>query len=92
MKKERQKFTTSFKAKVALEAIKGLRTVAEIASEYKVHTSQVNAWKKQLLEDADSLFERKKTKVGLSAEEVAAPLYEEIGRLKMENKWLSKKL
>lgn len=92
MKNERKKFSTSFKAKVALEAVKGLKTISQIATEHKVHTTQVNAWKKQLLDNADSLFERQGRKSTPSAEEVATPLYEEIGRLKMENKWLAKKL
>ncbi len=92
MKNERKKFSASFKTKVALEAVKGLRTVAEIASKYQVHASQVNAWKKQLLDNADSLFDRKSKKTEPSEEEITAPLYEEIGRLKMDVKWLEKKL
>lgn len=92
MKSKRQKFTNSFKAKVALEAIKGLKTAAQIASEYQVHLSQVNTWKKQLENNADSLFERKGKKAEPTVEEISAPLYEEIGRLKMDIKWLEKKL
>ena len=92
MKNQRKKFAASFKTKVALDAIKGLKTVAEIASEYQVHVTQVNAWKKQLLDNADSLFDRKSKKSAPSKEEITAPLYEEIGRLKMDVKWLEKKL
>ena len=92
MKNERKKFSPSFKTKVALEAVKGLKTVAEIASKYQVHVTQVNAWKKQLLDNADSLFDRKSNKTAPSEEEITAPLYEEIGRLKMDVKWLEKKL
>jgi transposase-like protein len=92
MKNERKKFSPSFKTKVALEAVKGLKTVAEIASKYQVHVTQVNAWKKLLLDNADSLFDRKSNKTAPSEEEITAPLYEEIGRLKMDVKWLEKKL
>ena len=56
MKNQRKKFSPSFKTKVALEAVKGLKTVAEIASKYQIHVTQVNTWKKQLLDNADSLF------------------------------------
>jgi transposase-like protein len=92
MKNQRKKFSPSFKTKVALEAVKGLRTVAGIASEYRIHVTQVNTWKKQLLDNADSLFDRKSKKAAPSEEEITAPLYEEIGRLKMDMKWLEKKL
>lgn len=92
MKNKRKQFSNSFKAKVALEAVKGLKTVAQIASEYQVHVTQVNAWKKQLLENADSLFERGSKRNEPSPEELTAPLYEEIGRLKMGMDWLQKKL
>ena len=92
MKNERKKFSARFKTKVSLEAVKGLKTVAEVASKHQVHVSQVNAWKKQLLDNADSLFDRKLQKAEPSMEEITAPLYEEIGRLKMDVKWLEKKL
>ncbi len=92
MKNERHKFSPSFKTKVALEAVKGLKTGAEVASKYQVHVSQVNAWKKKLLDNADSLFDRKAKKSAPTEEEITAPLYEEIGRLKMDVKWLEKKL
>ena len=92
MKNQRKKFSASFKTKVALEAVKGLKTAAQIASEHQIHVTQVNAWKKQLLENADTLFESKSKKAAPSEEEITAPLYEEIGRLKMDVKWLKKKL
>jgi transposase-like protein len=92
MKNQRKKFSSSFKTKVALEAVKGLKTASQIASEYQIHITQVNAWKKQLLDNADSLFDRVSKKAARSEEEITAPLYEEIGRLKMDVKWLEKKL
>ena len=92
MKNKRKRFTNSFKARVAIEAITGLKTIAQIASDHKIHVSQVNDWKKHLQENADSLFERKGAKKGPTAEELTAPMLQEIGRLQMEVNWLGKKL
>ena len=92
MTKKRKTFTDAFKAKVALEAYKGLTTVNELATQYKVHPSQIAKWKKQLVAGAPDLFRREKKSVGASEEELTGPLYEEIGRLKMDIKWLEKKL
>lgn len=92
MSKKRRQFTTKFKAKVALEAIKGVKTLAELASEYQVHPNQISGWRKQLLAHAPELFSRKSGGASKSEEELTAPLYEEIGRLKMDIKWLEKKL
>jgi transposase-like protein len=84
-------FGASFKAQVALSAVRGEQTTAELASKYGVHASQVTAWKKQLLDQATELFEdgRDKRRDELSAKE--EELYEQIGRLKMEVEWLKKK-
>lgn len=92
MGKKRRQFTDKFKAKIALEAVKGVKTLTELASEYQVHPNQVSEWKKQLLAHAPELFSRKNGGVSKSEEELMAPLYEEIGRLKMDIKWLEKKL
>jgi transposase-like protein len=92
MGKKRRQFTDKFKAKVALEAIKGVKTLAELASEYQVHPTQITGWRKQLLAHASELFSRENAGVSKSEEELTAPLYEEIGRLKMDIKWLEKKL
>ena len=92
MTKNRKTFTDAFKAKVALEAYKGLTTVNELATQYKVHPSQIAKWKKQLVCGASELFRREKKNAIASEDELTAPLYEEIGRLKMDIKWLEKKL
>lgn len=92
MGKKRRQFTEKFKAKVAVEAIKGLKTISELASEYQVHPNQVSEWKKQLLVRAPELFSRQSGGATKSEEELTAPLFEEIGRLKMDIKWLEKKL
>jgi putative transposase len=89
MGKRRRRFSGSFKAKVALAAVRGDRTTAELASEFEVHGNQVSAWKKQLLEGAAELFaDRRGREPDGAAEE---ELYEQIGRLKMEVEWLKKK-
>ena len=88
---KRKSFTKEFKAKVALEAIKGQRTVNEIASEFEVHVTQVNTWKKQLQANAGDLFGRGNEKQQAEHDQQTGKLYEEIGRLKVEVDWLKKK-
>lgn len=90
--KKRKVHTAEFKAKVGLEAVRGVKTISEIAQAYGVHPVLVGQWKKEILESAGTLFEGKrgpKPAEGKSGEE---RLYGEIGRLKMENDWLKKKL
>lgn len=92
MSKKRRRFSDSFKAQVALEASRGIKTMAELASEYKVHPNQIGQWKKQLTSNASQLFSSPQKNCSKSEEELTSPLYEEIGRLKMDIKWLKKKL
>lgn len=91
MSVKRRSFSSVFKAKVALAAARGDKTVAELASQYGVYPNQISAWKKQLLEGASGLFEdgRKRRASEDSAEQ--SRLYEQIGRLKVELEWLKKK-
>lgn len=89
--KKRKVFSGEFKAKVALEAVRNIKAVNEIAQEFGVHPTQVGQWKKELQEQAAGLFEVKR---GVRpADPSASPdrLYCEIGRLKMELDWLKKK-
>jgi transposase-like protein len=89
--KKRKVFSGEFKAKVALEAIRNIKTVNEIAQEFGVHPTQVGQWKRELQEQAAGLFDVKR---GVRpADPSASPdrLYSEIGRLKMELDWLKKK-
>ena len=90
MTRKRRVFGAAFKAKVALAAARGDKTTAQLAAEFSVHTSQVTAWKKQLLEQAAGLFEDGRQRRDESAAN-EQELYEQIGRLKMEVEWLKKK-
>ena len=91
MVRRRRSYSTKFKAKVALAAARGDRTLSQLSSQYGVHANQISTWKRQLLEGASSLFEdgRRRKKEEDSMREGA--LYEEIGRLKVELDWLKKK-
>ncbi len=91
MGKQRRQFNAGFKAKVALEAIKGQRTVQEIASAFSVHPNQVAQWKRQVLENLAELFTDGRRRTDLSDEELKSELYRQIGRLQMEIEWLKKK-
>ena len=86
----RRKHSPQLKAKAALEALRGLRPVNEIAGEYEVHPSQVTQWKKQAKDSLPEIF-RRPTKRKSEAEDLTPKLCEEIGRLKMEVDWLKKK-
>ncbi len=92
MSTKRKTFNNKFKAKVAIEALKGQKTVAEIASEFEVHTTQVNSWKKQMLDGAADTFSKKLENKDAEHEKEKEHLYSQIGQLKVEADWLSKKL
>jgi transposase len=93
MKGKRKIHEASFKAKVALAAVKGDKTVSELASQFVVHPTLIHGWKKQLLDGVESLFVggAKPDKDKAQAEAHTAELFEQIGRLKMELEWLKKK-
>ncbi|RJP26880.1 MAG: hypothetical protein C4527_14455 [Candidatus Omnitrophota bacterium] len=91
MKRMRKSFDGSVKAKVALEAMKGEKTLSQIASEYKIHVNQIRQWKQRVLEELPGLFSRKREKSQAEAEERTAELYRQIGQLKVELDWVKKK-
>jgi len=89
MGKRRKRREAGYKAKVALEAVRERKTVSELASQFAVHASQIQAWKRTLLERAHEVFEGPSPARREAAQE--AELYEQIGRLKMELEWVKKK-
>ena len=86
----KKRHPASFKAKVALEAAKQTRTVAELAKAYQVHPVQISQWKKQLLDGAESLFRDGRRRDVEDGQTIQAELYERIGQLNMEVEWLKK--
>ena len=87
----RKRYAAAFKARVALEAIKGNRTIAEIASETGVHPNQIHKWRKQALDELSSIFSCGRQKREKDTEELESELYKQIGQLKVELDWLKKK-
>lgn len=92
MVQKRKQHSDEFKAKVALEAIKGIRTAGQLSSVFGIHPTQIANWKRQLVEGAPQIFRSTYGNSGKTEAELTAPLYEEIGRLKVEADWLKKKL
>ena len=93
MPRKRRSFSATFKSKVALDAIKGLNTVAEIAKLHQVHPSQVVLWKRQLLEGVESVFDGPTDRKDKAADQPqTAERYEQIGKLNMQLEWLKKKV
>jgi transposase-like protein len=89
MKKE---FSSEYKAKVALEAVKGIKSISEIASAYSVHPTQIGFWMKPLLERLPVLFSDKRTKEGKTQERLIDELYKKIGKREIEIEWMKKNL
>ena len=88
----RKQFGKEFKAKIAVEAIKGLKTTAELSSEFGVHPTQISQWKNELKKGLPGLFSGKKDPMHKQQEQLIDDLYRRIGQLEMENDWFKKKL
>jgi len=82
----------AFKTKVALEAIKETKTVAEISSLYEVHTTQIKRWKQKAIDSLEGCFTEANIQKEKDEQELIQSLYQEIGRLKIELDWLKKKM
>jgi len=91
MDKQRRKHTAEFKAQVALEAVRGVKTVSEIASQYEIHPVMVSNWKKELINQVADIFAREKAKKKADPDRDSARLERKIGQLTMEVEWLEKK-
>jgi len=91
MQNKRRNHSAEFKAKVALAAAKGDKTIAELAGEYQVHPNQITQWKKQLLESLPEIFSRRRDRDKRRQDDLTDRLYQQIGQLKVELDWLKKK-
>jgi transposase len=89
--KKRKVHTPEFKAKIGLEALRGVKTINEIGQEYGVHPVTVGQWKREIQEHAKTLFDGKRGPKPVVAHREPENLYSEIGRLKVELDWLKKK-
>jgi len=87
----RKRYTADFKAKVSLEAVRGERSLSELASRYEVHPNQIGQWRRRLLAGVKELFGDQRQRQVQDGEAEKARLYEEIGRLKVELDWLKEK-
>lgn len=91
MTTQRKHYSAEFRARVALEALKGYKTVNEIASTYGVHPTQIAKWKKHLQSELPQIFSTRREKHEHDHEVLQAQLYQQIGQLKVELDWLKKK-
>ena len=90
MSGKRKQYNAEFKAKVALGAVRGEATIAELAAKYEVHPTMIHGWKRELLERAAELFVRGGDKSHKSQEATVAELYRQIGQLKVEREFLAR--
>lgn len=88
----KRQHSAAFKARVAFEALKGEKTLAEISSQFGVHTTQVNRWKKELAHGMQNIFTDKRKRGDINQEELIEQLYKQIGKKEVENDWLKKKI
>jgi len=87
----RKTHDSAFKAKVALEAIKGEKTLTQLSSKFGVHSNQIGQWRKQVLKALPDVFSNQRHKEDKGQEDLISELYRQIGQLKVEMDWLKKK-
>jgi transposase-like protein len=87
----RRGFDGAFKARVALEALRGEKTMGQLSSEFGVHVNQIRQWRQKLLDELPSLFSDRRSRKEKEGEELLSELYRQIGQLKVEVEWLKKK-
>lgn len=88
----RKKFGPAFKAKVALDAFKCEKTMAQLSSEYEVHPNQISRWKQELMQRSSELFGKPTNSAPALSQDLVDKLHRTIGELKVENDWFKKKL
>jgi putative transposase len=91
MSTQRKQYSAEFKARVALEALKGLKTINELASLYGVHPTQIAHWKHRLKKEMPEIFSARQAKREQDQAALQAQLYQQIGQLKVELDWMKKK-
>ncbi len=92
MRNIRKQQNAAIKAKIALEAVKGEKSISQLSSEYGVHSNQIGQWRKRLLEELPTIFSDKRKKAERDRDELEAELYRQIGQLNVELEWLKKNL
>ncbi len=90
-KRQRKQYSADLKGKIAVEAIKGQRTIQEIASHYDIHPTMVTNWKKQLLDGDTEIVSSGRGHTAEADEQLKAELYQQIGKLQVDLEWLKKK-
>ncbi len=91
MKRQRRKHTAEFKARVAIEAVKGMKTMSEIAAEFEIHPVMVSNWKKEMVENLPEIFENKNARKDINSDREKEQLHSKVGQLTMEVDFLEKK-
>lgn len=91
-RRDRRKFTATFKSEVVLEALKERKTMSELAQQFDLHPSQITTWKKDFLASASKVFEDGADPEREALQQKQDELYQQIGRLQVENEWLKKKV
>ncbi len=92
MKNNRKQYSAAFKSEVALIALSQLKTIAQISEEYELHPTQISKWKNTLAQKANIIFSDKRKIKDESTEKKVDELYRQVGKLKVENDWLKKKV
>lgn len=91
-RRDRRKFTASFKSEVVIEALKERRPLSELAQQFDLHPNQITTWKKDFLAGASKVFDEGADPEQESLRQKQDELYQQIGRLQVENEWLKKKV